>query len=270
MKTRLLIIMLSLFGLVSIFLISTSGILISPDGNDCYVINEDGTKDKCRAITGWWNELSYQLSDNSQNCDEICKIGNLQKSESDSKDDLTFRIPLSDFEDIGCENQTLDHLYRYSNLFDKEFDGNYVIATIGLPEGMTPEKLQECVNVILEKRLLIFKVVKDDFTFDVPYAIKGGMVKDMVFSNKTNSLFLTIDVDHQGSLEIAIPRDLLDAKLDYCPPIHENPYDDRFFVLLDGEEILYDEISTTYKNRTLQIIFDVESEKIEIIAACLI
>ena len=54
---------------------------------------------------------------------------------------------------LGCDKQTLDHLYTHSNLFDKEFDGNYVIATIGLPEGMAWENLLECVDVILGKRL---------------------------------------------------------------------------------------------------------------------
>jgi hypothetical protein len=171
---------------------------------------------------------------------------------------------------LGCDKQALDHLYKYSNLFDKEFDGNYVIATIGLPEGMTQKKLQECVDIILEKRIFVFKVVKDDFTFDVHYAIKGGMVKDMVFSNETNSLLIKIDSTDNGNLTLNIPRNLLDAKFDYCPPHQANPPDDKFFVLLDGEEIAYDEIATTTEIRTLQIPFLENSTKIEVIATCLI
>jgi hypothetical protein len=171
---------------------------------------------------------------------------------------------------LGCDKQTLDHLYTYSNLFDKEFDGNYVIATIGLPEGMAWENLLECVDVILEKRLLIFEIIKDDLTFDVSYAIKGGIVEDMVFSNNTNSLLVKIDSIEQGSLTLNIPRDLIDAKFDYCTPRLANPPDDRFFVILDGEEIAYDEIVTTHESRTLQIPFLENSTKIEVIATCLI
>ncbi|GEM_PF-2225231 len=171
---------------------------------------------------------------------------------------------------LGCDKQTLDHLYTYSNLFDKEFDGNYVIATIGLPEGMAWEKLQECVDVILEKRFLVFDIVKDDLTFDVSYAIKGGTVEDMVFSNSTNSLLVTINSIKQGSLTLNIPRDLIDAKFDYCPPHLANPPDDKFFVLLDGEEIAYDETGTTTETRTLYISFLENSTKIEVIATCLI
>jgi len=177
--------------------------------------------------------------------------------------------PLSDLASLGCDKPLLEHLYKYSNLFDKEFDGNYVIATIGLPEGMTWEKLQECVDVILEKRLPVFVVAKDNESFDVSYAIKGGIVKDMVFSNSTNSLLVKIDSTDKGNLTLNIPRNLLDAKFDYCPPHQANPPDDKFFVLLDGEEIAYDETATT-ESRTLQIPFLENSAKIEVIGTCLI
>ena len=171
---------------------------------------------------------------------------------------------------LGCDKQTLNHLYKYSNLFDKEFDGNYVISTISLPEGMAWEKLLGCVDVILEKRFLVFDIVKDDVIFDVSYSIKGGMVEDMVFSNSTNSLLVKIDSMDIGNLTLGIPRNLLDAKFDYCTPRLANPPDDTFFVLLDGEEIAYDEIATTTETRTLQIPFLENSTKIEVIATCLI
>ena len=171
---------------------------------------------------------------------------------------------------LGCDKPILEHLYTYSNLFDKEFDGNYVIDTIGLPEGMAWENLLECVDVILEKRLLIFKVIKDDLTFDVSYAIKGGIVEDMVFSKNTNSLLVKIDSTDKGNLTLGIPRNLLDAKFDYCIPIKSNPPDDTFIVLLDGKEIAYDEIATTNESRTLQILFLEKSTKIEVVATCLI
>lgn len=116
----------------------------------------------------------------------------------------------------------------------------------------------------------IFEVPKGDRVFDVEYHIKGGMVKDMVFSNNTNSLLVTIDSTDKGSLILSIPRNLLDAKFDYCPPHQTNPPDDRFIVLLDREEALYDEILTTPEKRTLQIQFAKNAAKIEVIATCLI
>ncbi len=116
----------------------------------------------------------------------------------------------------------------------------------------------------------IFEVPKNDRIFDVEYGIRGGMVKDMVFSNKTNSLLVTIDSTGKGILSLSIPRSLLHARFDYYPPRQTNPPDDLFIVLLDGEEVAYDEILTTPEKRTLQIQFDKNAAKIEVIDTCLI
>lgn len=114
-----------------------------------------------------------------------------------------------------------------------------------------------------------FPVMKDNIPFDVNYSIKGGTVKEMTFSN-SNSLLILIDSIMGGNLTLNIPRDLLDAKMDYCPPRKVNPLDDTFFVLRDGEEIIFDEIQTTSIHRTLQIAFSDNSTKIEVIGTCLI
>ena len=125
MKTRLLIIILSSLGLISIFLIMTSGILVSPGDNDCYVINEDGTKEKCRIIAGWWQELYPSLD--LQNCDEICKIDD--QSELDSKNEMTSSIPLRGLPVIdNSEIQSMIDLFE--NRYDtsqRTFVGPYVI-----------------------------------------------------------------------------------------------------------------------------------------------
>lgn len=146
-------------------------------------------------------------------------------------------------------------------------------------DGICPEKgFTVCVvesqkldlEVITTDSLFVFKVPKDDTVFDVEYSVKGASVKDMIFSNNTNSLLVSLVSDDKGSLILGIPRALLDAKMDYCPPHQTNPPDDRFFVLLDGEEIPYDEVLTTSEKRVLQIPFTENASKMEIISACLI
>lgn len=117
---------------------------------------------------------------------------------------------------------------------------------------------------------LVFQVPKDEKMFDVEYGINGGMIKDMTFSNHTNSMLVEIDSAGKGDLVLSIPRNLLDAKMDYCPPRLANPSDDRFFVLLDGKEIWYDEVLTTSEIRVLQLKFAENSTKLEIIGTCLI
>lgn len=53
---------------------------------------------------------------------------------------------------MGCEQPILAHLTKYSNLFSEEFNGVYGIEDIGLPDGVSEEKLKECVDFIYEKR----------------------------------------------------------------------------------------------------------------------
>jgi hypothetical protein len=115
----------------------------------------------------------------------------------------------------------------------------------------------------------VFEIVKDEKIFDVEYKIKGGSVEDMVYDKDGNTLLTTIDSSGEGKFTVVIPRDLLDVKMDYCPPLKANPPDGRFFVLLDGKEISYDEILTTSEKRTLQIPFT-DDAILEIIGACLI
>ena len=54
--------------------------------------------------------------------------------------------------ELGCNEPILIHLEKYSNLFDEEFDGVYGIEDIGLPDGVSQEKFEECVDIIYEKR----------------------------------------------------------------------------------------------------------------------
>jgi hypothetical protein len=91
----------------------------------------------------------------------------------------------------------------------------------------------------------------------------------MFYDVKYLSLIMTIDSTSEGNLIISIPRDILDAKYGYCSLNSDDP-DGRFFVLVDGEEVLYDEIMTTYTERTLQIQFIEDIVKIKILVSCLI
>ncbi len=60
--------------------------------------------------------------------------------------------PLSDFESLGCDRITLEHIYKYTNLLDEYFDGNYYGDAIGLPEGISKEEYEKCADAIYKKR----------------------------------------------------------------------------------------------------------------------
>ena len=52
-----------------------------------------------------------------------------------------------------CNNAVTQHLQKYSNLFDENITREtYGINEIGLPFGVHPGNLQECVDYTLEQR----------------------------------------------------------------------------------------------------------------------
>ena len=90
----------------------------------------------------------------------------------------------------------------------------------------------------------------------VGYKITGGKLISIMPDVDANSLIVTIDAMDDGSLTLTIPRSVMDATI--------NGEDDEFFVLVDGEEVDFEE-TTTSTDRTLTIQFPAGSEEIEII-----
>jgi predicted secreted protein with PEFG-CTERM motif len=90
----------------------------------------------------------------------------------------------------------------------------------------------------------------------ITYEITGGKLLGITPDVDANSLIISIDATSDGSLTLTIPRSVLDATI--------NGGDDDFFVLIDGEEVDFDEI-TTSTHRTLTIAFPAGAEEIEII-----
>jgi predicted secreted protein with PEFG-CTERM motif len=75
------------------------------------------------------------------------------------------------------------------------------------------------------------------------------------------SLLIYIETTDNGSITLTIPRSVLDATI--------NNGDDEFFILLDGEEVDFEEITTSV-DRTLTIEFFAGTEQIEIIGTFVI
>ena len=90
----------------------------------------------------------------------------------------------------------------------------------------------------------------------IGYEISGGKLLSIMPDVDANSLIISIDATNDGSITLTIPRSVMDA-------VHEGE-DDEFFVLIDGEEVDFDEIVTS-KDRTLTIQFPAGAEMIEII-----
>ena len=110
--------------------------------------------------------------------------------------------------------------------------------------------------------------VSVDGTSDViGYEITGGKILSIMPDLDENgeiistSLIVNIDASEDGSLTLTIPRTILDATM--------NGEDDEFFILVDGEEVDFDE-SKTSTSRTVTIPFQAGAEVIDIIGTFVI
>ena len=92
----------------------------------------------------------------------------------------------------------------------------------------------------------------------INYDITGGNIVRFTTDVERHSLVITMTADHDGSIIITLSRALIDAKI--------GDQDDTFFVLVDDEEVDYEE-TTTSTDRTLTIQFPTNTKEIEIIGS---
>jgi predicted secreted protein with PEFG-CTERM motif len=96
----------------------------------------------------------------------------------------------------------------------------------------------------------------------ISYEITNGKIINIMTDMDAKSLLIDIEAWDDGSITLTIPRSVLDAKIN-------DGDDDEFFVLVDGEEVDFEEI-TTLTDRTLIIEFSAGTETIEIIGTFVI
>ena len=104
--------------------------------------------------------------------------------------------------------------------------------------------------------------VEDLGTFDIGYSITGGSISSITADDGSNSVTVQIDATDDGELMLALPRDVIDARMDGC-----DGADEDFIVLVDLEERDFEE-SKTSDARTLTIGFEAGAEEIEIVGTC--
>jgi hypothetical protein len=93
--------------------------------------------------------------------------------------------------------------------------------------------------------------------YQVDYEIDGGNVLSMELDSDFIELIIGIDSTNDGIMQITFPRSLLDATFD--------GQDDIFFVVVDGFETEYLELTEGANSRTIVVPFFVGDSQIEII-----
>jgi len=99
----------------------------------------------------------------------------------------------------------------------------------------------------------------DDREITLNYSITGGSVLDI--HPESDSLIVKMNATEQGMLSINLPREIIDART--------GDMDDYFYVLVDEEEVDFDEIATP-TDRTISVWFSENTEEIEIIGTFVI
>ena len=114
-----------------------------------------------------------------------------------------------------------------------------------------------------------------------------GSVNNIMSDVNTKSLIVSITAPDSGTLNITLPREIIDSRVvdrdidgsimcdgikcddTTCDSMVDSIIDDIFYIVIDGEEVQYTETVTT-EHRTLEIPYIIGSEVIEIIGTTVI
>ena len=156
-----------------------------------------------------------------------------------------------------------------------EFSGAVNSSTNELDEAVVEDTVIE--DAVIEDAVIEDAVIEDiavvdsvvtattvtiqDSTDLISYEITNAKLINVIPDLDAVSLLIYIQAIDDGSITLTIPRTVLDASI--------NDGDDEFFVLVDGEEVDFEEI-TTPTDRTLTIEFSAGTEQIEIIGTFVI
>ena len=121
--------------------------------------------------------------------------------------------------------------------------------TVPVPETTMEEKLQPRETVVDQE---------GNNTEDIEYDITGGKVLSITPNVNTRSLLISLETTGDGQLTVTLPLALVSAL--FSP----SGRTDSLFVLVDREEISFDETKTD-TDRTLIIPFNHGAKTIEII-----
>ena len=141
-----------------------------------------------------------------------------------------------------------------------EFGGITSITSNNLEEVIVDDQILND-PIILDSVVTSTTIQVQDSTDLVSYEITNAKLINVLPDIDAVSLLVYIEAIDDGSITLTIPRSVLDATI--------NNGDDEFFVLVDGEEVDFEEITTSV-DRTLTIEFFAGSEQIEIIGTFVI
>jgi len=167
------------------------------------------------------------------------------------------------------ENNQATMSFEFTGITSVSINEEEVIVEEVIVEEVIVEGLVEEVIVegLVEEVIIIDSIITEttitiqDSTDLISYEITNGKLINVIPDMDAVSLLVYIESIDDGSITLTIPRSVLDATI--------GNGDDEFFVLVDGEEVDFEEIITS-TDRTLTINFLAGTEEIEIIGTFVI
>lgn len=139
-----------------------------------------------------------------------------------------------------------------------------IIIKASYGESSSTEHYVEFFNSSPPDTPIEVKIPNETGTFDVWYTMKGGIVNSIELNQNELALELNINMNTDGTLDIQIPRDSIDA-------IRQNGQDESFIVIIyaggidDPIQTDYTEKENNSEFRTISIPIKNGDEKIQII-----
>ncbi len=155
-----------------------------------------------------------------------------------------------------------DGSYTYTLIADGPYfnkDGKYIIqASYGVSGNVYETSFDFQTKESAGTTTNIFEVNAGQIgTFDVPYTIRGGTIKNILVDPDILGLIVTIDAEKDGTLTMDLERKWVDAK-------KTDGTDDTYIILIDGLEVPYQETADA-DSRLVTVQFQAGDSDIEVI-----
>jgi len=157
------------------------------------------------------------------------------------------------------ENNQATMSFEFTGITSAFVNEEEVIVEESVEEVIVEESVEEVI--VIDSIITATTITIQDSADLVSYQIINGKLINVIPDIDAVSLLVYIESTDDGSITLTIPRSVLDATI--------NNGDDQFFVLVDGEEVDFEEIITSI-DRTLTINFLAGTEEIEIIGTFVI
>lgn len=158
------------------------------------------------------------------------------------------------------EDNTFETMFSTAGALFKE-NGMYTIRVQYGPQEINDKVMVELVGEAATEESACgdgeLAVRGGGDVFCVPFEASGAIVTGATVNSATKSLTLKIETEGDGSISLALPRDVLDAT--------EDGSDVDFIVLVDDEEADFEEVDSDDSTRMVDITFSDGASQIEII-----